>query len=661
MLAAGIALGSAAAAAAPPTATPTAPPAGPLPALIPREAFFGPPDRTGPRISPDGERLAYLAPHGGVQNVWVQTIGAHDARPVTWSTKRPIRRCWWAANGEQILYRQDADGDENHHLYAVDLDGDPAHDLTPMDGVQARLVAVDRDHPDEILVAVNDRTPRAHDVWRIDTRSGEGTRVLENTRGYTRFLADATLTVRVASRTTTDGGEVVHLRDGEAEPWYELVRWGLDEAESSRPLGISRDGGTVYLLDARTSDTSRLYAYTDGPDGPSYARIAGDERADVARVLFDPGTRRPQAVAFDHARRRWRFLDGGVFADWATLRRVADGEPSIVSRDRDDGRWVVAFERDDGPIAYYLYERAAREATFLFVERPPLAVASLAKMEPVTITARDGLPLVSYLTKPIGSTGPVPMVLLVHGGPWARNRWGYHPVHQWLTNRGYAVLSVNFRGSTGFGKRHLNAGNRQWSGRMHDDLIDAVNWAVSEGVADPDRVAIMGTSYGGYATLVGLTVTPEFFAAGVDIVGPSHVPTLLDSIPPYWEPIRARFDARVGTAADGDLLEMISPLNYVHAIRRPLLIGHGRNDPRVKEDQSRQIVVAMQSRGLPVTYVLFPDEGHGFRRPANRMAFYAITEAFLAQHLGGRFEPIGEAVDASSARLEAGGELIPGL
>jgi dipeptidyl aminopeptidase/acylaminoacyl peptidase len=630
------------------------------PPLIPRETFFAPPDRTGPRLSPDGERLSFLAPHDGVVNVWVQTIGADDARPVTASTSRPIRRSWWAANGEQILYRLDEGGDEQYHLHAVDVDTGVSRDLTPMDGIQARLVAVDRDHPDEILVAINDRTPRAHDVWRIDTRTGEGRRVLENTSGYDRFVADASLTVRAASRITPGGGRSVHVRDAADAPWYELVGWGLDAAESSRVAGISRSGRTVYVVDARADDTSGLYGYVRTPEGAIYRRLATDRRADVAQVLFNPVTDRPEAVAFDHARRRWQFLDKRVFADWAALGRVADGEPSLVSRDHDDARWIVAYERDDGPVAYYLYERATKQASFLFVDRPRLSVLELAKMEPVTIAARDGLPLVSYLTRPIGAEGPVPMVLLVHGGPWSRNRWGYRPLHQWLANRGYAVLSVNFRGSRGFGKTHLNAGNRQWAARMHDDLIDAVNWAVSGNVADPDRVAIMGASYGGYATLVGLTMTPEFFAAGVDIVGPSHVRTLLESIPPYWEPMRARFDARVGSAADGDLLELISPLNYVEAIRRPLLIGHGRNDPRVKEAESRQIVEAMQARGLPVTYVLFPDEGHGFRRPENRLAFHAITEVFLAEHLGGRFEPIGDAVDASSAIIEAGGEMIPG-
>jgi dipeptidyl aminopeptidase/acylaminoacyl peptidase len=361
-----------------------------------------------------------------------------------------------------------------------------------------------------------------------------------------------------------------------------------------------------------------------------------------------------------------------VEADFATLKKVADGEVSIASRTLDDKTWIVAFAMDDGPIRYYRYDRGTQKATFLFTNRKSLEGLPLVKMHPRIIKSRDGLELVSYLSLPPGTdpdndgvpNQPVPMVLNVHGGPWSRDDWGYDPEHQFFANRGYAVLSVNFRGSTGFGKAFVNAGNREWAGKMHNDLLDAVEWAGKNKIADPKRVAIYGGSYGGYATLVGLTFTPEVFACGVDIVGPSNIVTLLNTIPPYWAPAVQLFKDRVGdhTTEEGKkFLNERSPLSKVDQIRRPLLIGQGANDPRVKQSESDQIVKAMQQKKIPVTYVLFGDEGHGFARPENRLAFYAVTEAFLSKHLGGKYEAVGEAFKGSSIEIPTGKEDVPGL
>jgi dipeptidyl aminopeptidase/acylaminoacyl peptidase len=383
----------------------------------------------------------------------------------------------------------------------------------------------------------------------------------------------------------------------------------------------------------------------------------------MGEVVADPKTGKPQAVAFNFDRKHWKILDRSIQGDWDALDKAADGEFTILSRDRADRKWTVAYMQDDGPVKFYLYDRSAKKATYLFSNRSQLEKMRLAKMKPEIIKSRDGLDLVCYLTLPPGGVAKEnqPMVLLVHGGPWARDSWGYNGLHQWLASRGYAVLSVNYRGSTGFGKAFLNAGNREWGHKMHDDLIDAVNWAVENKIADPDKVAIMGGSYGGYATLVGLTFTPDYFACGVDIVGPSHIRTLLSTIPPYWIPIKATFEQRVGSLNEPDFLDSISPLTKVNAIKKPLLIGQGHNDPRVKETEALQIVKAMQDKNLPVTYIVFPDEGHGFARPENNLAFFAVTEAFLAQHLGGKYEPIGSAVRQSSAKVQAGADLVPGL
>jgi dipeptidyl aminopeptidase/acylaminoacyl peptidase len=458
------------------------------------------------------------------------------------------------------------------------------------------------------------------------------------------------------------------LRDG---AWAQGEEIPMEDALTTAPSGYSADDRVRYWRDSRLRDTSALFA----EDTATGARtlLAEHAQADLAEVITHPRTQRVQAAAFNHLRLEWKILDESIRADLEYLAKVDPGELTIASRTLDDSAWLVAYLSDTGPTKFYLYTRGEQKrAQFLFVNRENLVGLPLAEMHPTTIPTRDGMEMVSYLTLPVGTrTGPglktrtpLPMVLLVHGGPWARDEWGYDPIHQMLANRGYAVLSVNFRGSTGFGKRFTNAGNLEWGAKMHDDLIDAVQWAVRENIADAKRVAIMGGSYGGYATLVGLTFTPDTFAAGVNIVGVSNLVTLLNTIPPYWKPLMGMWQARVGDPLSPEgrrFLRSRSPITHVEEIKRPLLIGHGANDPRVKVAESDQIVEVMQKKNLPVTYVVFPDEGHGFARPENNMAFFAITEAFLSTHLGGRFEPIGDAITPSSADIRAGAEFVPGL
>jgi len=418
------------------------------------------------------------------------------------------------------------------------------------------------------------------------------------------------------------------------------------------------------MLDSRGRDTAALVE-VDVATGEK-TLVWSTDKADVSNLLVHPQTKAIQAVGYTYERRAWHFFDEAAKQRYETIAAVDAGECVITSRTHDDSKWIAAITRDDGPVRYYLQDESTGEVTFLFTNRPSLEDAELVPMHPVVIEARDGLELVSYLSMPagVGATrehfvpdAPVPMVLFVHGGPWARDGYGYNPYHQWLANRGYAVLSVNFRGSTGFGKSFVNAGDNEWGAKMHDDLIDAVEWAVAKGVAIEDRVAIMGGSYGGYATLAGLTFTPEVFACGVDIVGPSSIQTLIDSVPPYWEPVVAQFHQRVAnpnTPEGKALIEERSPLHHVERIQRPLLIGQGANDPRVKQAESDQIVAAMKERGIPVTYVLYPDEGHGWARPENNKSFNAITEAFLAAHLGGRAQPVGSDFEGSSVQILEG-------
>jgi dipeptidyl aminopeptidase/acylaminoacyl peptidase len=336
-------------------------------------------------------------------------------------------------------------------------------------------------------------------------------------------------------------------------------------------------------------------------------------------------------------------LDRSIAEDFAAIAKVRRGEFSVVDRDLADRSWLVEYNTDDGPIYYYTYDRASKKSQLLFSSRPQLENLSLAQMQPISYQSRDRLTIHGYLTTPVGIPAKnLPTVLLVHGGPWARDTWGYDSMVQWLANRGYAVLQVNFRGSSGYGKKFLNAGNREWAGKMHDDLIDGVNWIVKQGIADPKKVAIVGGSYGGYATLVGLTFTPNVFAAGVDIVGPSNLITLIESIPPYWTPMMAMFRYRVGDPEkDAEFLKSRSPLFFADRIKAPLLIGQGANDPRVKQAESEQIVAAMRKANKPVEYILYTDEGHSFARPENRLHFFAKTEEFLGKYLGGRVEPMG--------------------
>jgi dipeptidyl aminopeptidase/acylaminoacyl peptidase len=406
---------------------------------------------------------------------------------------------------------------------------------------------------------------------------------------------------------------------------------------NSGPVGFSGDGARMFLRDSREANAARLVELDPSTEGANV--LAEDPKYDVASVLVHPDTREVQAVAFTRARTEWTVLDEDIRQDFAAINELHPGDFAIVSRDRADEKWLVGFTVDDGPVSYYAYDRKTRDGTHLFDDRPDLKKYTLSSMRPISFAARDGLEIHGYLTLPSTESEDLPMVLNVHGGPWARDVWGYNAEAQWLANRGYACLQVNFRGSAGYGKKFLNAGNKEWGAAMHDDLVDAVRWAVERGIADPKRVAIYGGSYGGYAALVGATFTPDLFRCAVDVVGPSNLITLIQTIPPYWFTLLATFHERVGNPdTEAEFLKSRSPLFYVDRIKIPLLIAQGANDPRVKRSESEQIVAALREKGIDHEYLLFEDEGHGFARPENRLKFYAAAERFLAEHLGGRAE-----------------------
>ena len=637
-------------------------------ALIPRSALFGNPEKTQARLSPDGKYISFIAPRDGVLNVWLAERGKLDAaKPITNDQKRGIRQHFWAYDNRHVLYLQDTDGDENFHLYAVDVVGGTEKDITPYKGARAELVDLSWKKPGVAAVGLNDRAPEWHDLWEVDIATGKRTLIEQNSQEMAGYLVDFDLQPKLAQKNNPDGTELFRRVGNE---WVSLLKIAQEDSLTTGPLAIEA-GGKSAILQSSVGRDKAAVVRVDIATGKTTV-LGASELADVEQVWFEPKTASPQAYTFNYLKPDIAVLNPAVKKDVELLTKKLGEGFSVTNRTLDDSLWTVVTDAAQAPAIAYLYDRKAGTVTKLFEQRPALAKAPLVPMQSLELKARDGLTLVSYLSLPPGADTngdgrpekPVPMVLNVHGGPWGRDTYGFDNEHQWLANRGYAVLSVNFRASTGFGKNFVNAGNREWGAKMHDDLLDAVAWAVKEKITTADKVAIYGGSYGGYATLAGLTFTPDTFACGVDIVGPSNLETLLASIPAYWKSFYEELASRVGdprTAEGKKLLAERSPLTHVAAIKKPLLIGQGANDPRVKQAESDQIVKAMKGKNLPVTYVLYPEEGHGFARPTNRTSFYAIAEGFLSQCLGGRYEPIGNDFKGANLKVLEGAQNVPGL
>ncbi len=607
-------------------------------ALIPREVLFGNPAKAAPQISPDGTRMAYLAPVDGVLNVWVGHVGQNNHEPITHDTDRGVRVYFWAHDGRHILYLQDVGGDENWRLSSVDLETGDQSDLTPFDGVQVQIIHHDKRHPNELIVAMNREDESVHDVYHLDLPSKELELVAKNPGNVASWVVDSNMAVRGAVAATEEGGFDLLVRDDEAAEWRTLVTWAADDALTSGPVGFTRDGQSIYLLDSRNASAAPLVRMEIKSGRIDV--VAGDEQYDVGNVTLHPDTYEVQLVSFVKARIEHRVLDSSIQEDIDAIAALRPGDFGISNRTHDDNTWLVGFTEDNRPFSYYTYDRRTKTGTFLFYARPDLTDYTLTTMDPISYESRDGYTIHGYLHTPAGrERRGLPTVLLVHGGPWHRDTWGYDPEGQWLANRGYAVLQVNYRGSTGYGKNFLNAGDREWGGKMHLDLVDAVDWIVDQGIADPERIAIYGGSYGGYAALVGATFTPDLFKCAVDIVGPSNLITFIETIPPYWSTYLNILQKRIGNPeTEIEFLESRSPLFHVDNIEIPMLIAQGANDPRVKQSESEQIVAAMEAKGIDHKYMLFTDEGHGFAKPENRLEFYAAAERFLAKHLGGRAE-----------------------
>lgn len=627
-----------------------------LPPLIPREVLFGNPDRSLPKLAPDATKLAWLAPDKeGVLNVWISSDGIRDARSVTNETHRPIRWYDWG-DSNHILYLQDNDGDEIDHLFSVDLTSGNIRDLTPFRGVRAQNILTDPQQPRSVLVALNLRDRHAFDMYRVNLETGAVTMEAQNPGDVLTWSIDNDFVIRAATAFDGKTGEtLIRVRAGVDKPWRNLIAMPFERAlfagqvvGGSLIAGFDPDGKHLLIHSAMGSDKGRIVRI-DCTTGEERGVVAEDARSDVANfggddvpgVVLNPKTHALEAVKFDDGNPHWLFLDPLLKDDFERVGREVSGFPALLSRARDDTKWVLGIENSAAPFSYYLYERKLRKITPLFSESDALQDATLAPKKTMTIRARDGLSLVSYLSLPQGVEAKnLPLVLLVHGGPWFRDTATFEPEVQLLVNRGYAVLQVNYRGSTGFGLKFLNAGTRQWGLGTQEDLYDAVQWTVDQGIADPKRVASMGWSGGGFATLRALEMRPDLFRCGVDGVGPGEVATLLRSFPNYWANIMTRWRRRAGDADhDPAWNEKISPLYHVNDIRAPLLIGQGQNDPRVTIKNTDAMVAALRKAQRDVVYVVYPDEGHGFARPENNLDFYGRVEEFLAKHLGGRAQP----------------------
>ena len=628
-----------------------------LPPLIPREILFANAERSTPALSPNGQQIAWLAPDpNGVVNIWVDSIEGGKARVVTNENRRPINWYTWAGDSQHLLYFQDNAGDEIDHLFSTDLTNSVVRDLTPFRGVRAQNILLDLRHPRFVLIGLNLRDRQAFDMYRVDLETGAITLEATNPGDVLTWTTDRNFVIRAATAFDGKTGQtVIRVRDAVDKPWRDLVVMPFERAlfngevvEGSLIAGFASDNNSLIIHSALHSDKGQLVE-VDLQSGKELRILAQDPDSDVAdsplgnkpNVLRDPRTGAIQAAEFYRTESHWVFLDPKVKTDFDLISKSVSGQVNLISRDQEDKKWIIAARRSDAPAVYYLFDRGSGKITKLYDEHPTLSRSNLAPKKPIIIKSRDGLELISYLTTPPGvEVKQLPLVLLIHGGPWFRDYAEFDPEVQLLANRGYAVLQVNYRGSTGLGLKFFNAGTNEWGRGTQRDLYDAVQWAIDQGIADPRRVAAMGWSGGGFGTLLCLEQRPDLFACGVDGVGPAELATLYRSFPSYWSNILMRWRRRGGDFDHNEKLNReVSPLYHVDKIRAPLLIGQGKNDPRVTIANVNGMVAALRRAKREVTYVVYPDEGHGFARPENNFDFYGRVEEFLARHLGGRAEP----------------------
>ena len=630
-----------------------------MPPLIDRELLFGNPEIAAAQLSPDGKYLAFLKPWKETRNVWVKKVEEpfSAARLLTTESKRPIPGYLWSRDGKYVLYVKDNDGDENFNLYTVDpaaapasdsvhgsAEAPPSRDLTGLKGVTVQLYSVPKNDPDIVYIGINDRDKAWHDLYKVRISTGEKTQMRKNTERVAAWIFDTQGQLRLAFRTTDNGDQEILRVDADA-----LTKvYSCNVFETCDPLRFHKDGKRLYIATNKGDATDLAALALLDPQSGKAETVESDplKRVDFGGAVFSEVTEELAQTSYTDDRVRRYFKDKGFETEFKWLSaKLAGKEIGVNSRTRDEQLWLVAAYSDTEPGETYLFDRKAHTLALQYKSREKVPRSSLAAMKPIHYKSSDGLEIPAYLTLPKGVPAKgLPTLVIPHGGPWARDDWGYNPMAQFFANRGYAVLAPNFRGSTGYGKKFLNAGNGEWGRKMQDDITWGVKYLIAEGTADPKRIGILGGSYGGYATLAGVAFTPDLYRAAVDIVGPSNLITLLDAIPPYWESARKVMYARMadpGTPAGKAWMHERSPLNSAAKITTPLLVVQGANDPRVNRGEAEQIVIALRDRGRPVEYMLAPDEGHGFARPVNNMAMFMAAEKFLAKYLDGRYQEGG--------------------
>lgn len=633
-----------------------------LPPLIDRELFFGNPEIAGAQLSPDGKFISFIKPYQDTRNVWVKGIDEpfDKARVVTAETKRPIASYFWSRDGKYILFVKDNGGDENFNVYAVNpsdknADGSPvpaARNLTEGKKVRAQIFAVPETDPDVIYVGLNERDPAWHDLYKVKISTGEKTLISENKDRLTGVFFDNADKMRLAMRSLPNGSTEILSLDGGASK----VVYSCGIFETCFPVRFHKDDKRVYMETSKGDrDLSQLVLFDPATGKEELVEQDPKKRVDFGNAIFSEVSKELIATTYQDAKTEYYWKDKNFKADYESLKKkLGSREIGFGSSTKDENLWIITSYSDTDPGTVWLYNRKTKNLSTLYQSREKLDRKSLAEMKPITYKSSDGLEIPAYLTLPKGVPAKnLPLVVNPHGGPWSRDGWGYNTFAQFLANRGYAVLQMNFRGSTGYGKKFIDGGNLQWGKLMQDDITWGVKDLVAKGIVDPKRVGIMGGSYGGYAALAGVTFTPDLYAASVAIVAPSNLITLLESVPPYWESIRTTFYERMGNPNTEDgkkLLIERSPLTHADKIKTPLLVVQGANDPRVNKRESDQIVIALRDRNYPVEYLVAPDEGHGFARPVNNMAMVASAEKFLAKHLGGRFQD--SMTDAVATRLK---------
>lgn len=603
------------------------------PGLIPIEDFFRNPEITALQLANDGKQIGFLKPYQNRLNIFVEEVGGKESRRITSAVERDIQfYCW--KTPQTMIYLQDSGGDENFHIYRVDVETGETLDVTPFPGVRAGIIDVLTDDDNEILISMNKENPEKFDVYRLNLETGTVTLEVENPGNYTSYVTDQQGVVRIAcGKDSETGDNIMYYRQDSQQPFQLIL--STDYREEIRPCFFTADNKKLYAISNLGRDKKAL-VLVDPENIREEQVIYSHPEVDIRGVTMSQQRKVLLGVSYVTDKMHIHFFDGqeGLLYK-GIMKKLAGYEISIISQDRKEERFILRAHKDRNPGIYYLYEVSTDTLTKISNVSADLHEEELASMEPIQYIGRDGDTIHGYLTVPQGMVPhQLPLIVYPHGGPWARDYWGYQPDVQFLANRGYAVLQMNFRGSTGYGKSFLNAGNKQWGKKMQDDITDGVNWLIGQGVADPQRIGIYGSSYGGYAVLAGLVSTPDLYACGIDLCGPSNLFTLLASLPPYWKPSLLEFYERIGhPEEDGVLLREASPLFYVDKIRAPLLVGQGKNDPRVNSRESDQIVAALQEKGIGVEYMMKDNEGHGFSNEENRLDFYKVMDKFLEKYL----------------------------